>query len=102
MPLSLRAQRVQVVAPASGTMLWADLWAVPAGAGAPHGPSPLLPLWFELPLQPARWCIGIVVPDCAGAEANAMQCATFDLAALGGSMFIWLTVPTGMSAGPRS
>lgn len=28
MPLSLRAQRVQVVAPASGTTLWADLWTV--------------------------------------------------------------------------
>ena len=53
-PLSLRAQRVQVVAPRSGTTLWADIWVVPAGAGGPQGPSPLLPLWFELPLQPAR------------------------------------------------
>lgn len=62
MPLSLRAQRVQVLAPASGTTLWADLWTVPAGAGGPHGPSPLLPLWFELPLQPARCRIWSVVP----------------------------------------
>lgn len=30
---------------------------VPVGAGAPHGPSPLLPLWFELPLQPARYSV---------------------------------------------
>lgn len=55
--LSLRATNVAVVAPASGTPLWADLWCIPAQAagGARDGePSPLLPAWMELPLQPVR------------------------------------------------
>lgn len=62
-PLALRSGRVQLVAPASGTTLWADLWTVPAGAGKPQGPSPLLPLWFELPLQPARCAMLLRLPS---------------------------------------
>lgn len=60
-----RSSNVTLAAPASGTALWADLWAVPAGAGAEAGfdpgaegapvPSPLLPLWLDFPLQPVRW-----------------------------------------------
>ncbi|KAL6783893.1 hypothetical protein ACKKBG_A03905 [Auxenochlorella protothecoides x Auxenochlorella symbiontica] len=52
-----RSTGVVLSAPASGTLLWADLWAVPRGAqgGATDGqPSPLLPAWLELGLQPSR------------------------------------------------
>lgn len=55
-PLALSSSKLQLVTPASGTVLWADMWAVPVAAGK-HGlgkPSPLLPLWFELALQPQR------------------------------------------------
>ena len=57
---------MRLVAPASGTALWADLWVVPAAAGTKDAasaeghpgerpePSPLLPLWLEFGLQPAR------------------------------------------------
>jgi len=56
-PLAMRSSAVETVAPASGTALWADVWAVPAFAGGGvggAGPSPLLPAWLELPLAPAR------------------------------------------------
>lgn len=80
MPLSLRAQRVQVVAPRSGTTLWADLWVVPAGAGGPQGPSPLLPLWFELPLQQARWPLaeGCSHPWCTLC-IQSLKCTQLDV-----------------------
>lgn len=76
-PLALRSGAVSLMAPASGTALWADLWCVPAFAGSPgggeggrergrgdegedspppssSGPSPLLPAWFELALTDSR------------------------------------------------
>lgn len=56
-PLAMRSSAVETVAPASGTALWADVWAVPAfaaGGGGGGGPSPLLPAWLELPLAPSR------------------------------------------------
>ena len=37
LPLAARTPAVQVVCPASGTALWADLWAVPSQAC--HGPQ---------------------------------------------------------------
>jgi hypothetical protein len=55
--LAARQASVALAAPASGTALWADTWAVPrraAGGGAPGEPSPLLPAWCELALAPAR------------------------------------------------
>ncbi|GIL81389.1 hypothetical protein Vretimale_1058 [Volvox reticuliferus] len=48
---------VELLAPISGTQLWADVWAVPAGARGGHrrsGPSPLLPVWIEFTLSPGR------------------------------------------------
>ena len=66
LPAAASSSNVRIVAPASGTALWADLWCVPAAAGAEDAaaaarkdrpwpePSPLLPLWFEFALQPAR------------------------------------------------
>ena len=57
LPLAMRSSTVTVVAPTSGVALWADFWAVPAGAsgGAEGlGPSPLLPAWFEFALMPNR------------------------------------------------
>ena len=72
LPLALRSGAVSLMAPASGTALWADLWCVPAFAGssleggkaggggetsappASSGPSPLLPAWFELALTDSR------------------------------------------------
>jgi spermidine/putrescine-binding protein len=57
LPLRQRSTNVALVAPASGTALWADVWVVPAGAAGGSGgagPSPLLPLWLELGLQPVR------------------------------------------------
>ena len=56
-PLVERAPSLELVAPASGTPLWADLWVVPAGATGGHmraGPSPLLPAWLEFGVLPAR------------------------------------------------
>jgi hypothetical protein len=52
-----RSGSVEAVAPASGSALWADLWAVPARAKGGHmqqGPSPILPSWLEFGLMPAR------------------------------------------------
>ena len=71
LPLALRSGAVSLMAPASGTALWADLWCVPAFAGrataasgrgggkkrseaSSSGPSPLLPAWFELALTDSR------------------------------------------------
>lgn len=56
-PLAQKSSNSIVIVPSSGTALWADLWCVPAHAagGALDGePSPLLPAWFELCLQPVR------------------------------------------------
>ena len=56
-PLEQRSASAELAVPLSGTALWADLWCVPsrAAGGAEDGePSPLLPAWLELPLQPAR------------------------------------------------
>ncbi|KAK9817763.1 hypothetical protein WJX72_001828 [[Myrmecia] bisecta] len=56
-PLASRSTAVHLVAPQSGTSLWADLWVVPKGAcggSAGQGPSPTLPLWLEFGLQPMR------------------------------------------------
>eukprot|EP00955_Chlamydomonas_euryale_P064345 358951-Chlamydomonas_euryale.AAC.2 len=55
--VSERMSSVRLVAPASGCLLYADLWAVPAGARGGSrgvGPSPLLPSWLEFGLSPAR------------------------------------------------
>jgi len=55
--LGERTGTVEVLAPASGTALWADVWAVPAGARGGHlnaAPSPLVPAWLEFGLQPGR------------------------------------------------
>lgn len=52
-----RGSSMELVAPLSGTQLWADVWAVPAGArggNRQEGPSPLLPVWFEFTLSPGR------------------------------------------------
>ena len=56
-PLATRSADISVTAPASGTVLWADLWTVPAhatGGSQMQGPSPLLPAWFEFGLMPSR------------------------------------------------
>lgn len=56
-PLASRSFDVSVTAPASGTVLWADLWTVPAhatGGSRMQGPSPLLPAWLEFGLMPSR------------------------------------------------
>ncbi len=52
LPFALRTPGVTVVAPASGTLLWADLWALPAARAADA--SPLLRQWHEFTTQPAR------------------------------------------------
>ena len=66
LPAAASSSNVRLVTPASGTALWADLWVVPAAAGARDAaaagdeegerpePSPLLPLWLEFALQPVR------------------------------------------------
>ena len=56
-PLASRSFDVSVTAPSSGTVLWADLWTVPAhatGGSRMQGPSPLLPAWLEFGLMPSR------------------------------------------------
>lgn len=56
-PLAARSADVSVTAPASGTVLWADLWTVPAhatGGSRMQGPSPLLSAWLEFGLMPSR------------------------------------------------
>lgn len=52
-----RSRSMEVVAPRSGTSLFADVWAVPAHAQGGHmqqGPSPILPAWLEFGLMPSR------------------------------------------------
>jgi hypothetical protein len=56
-PLAERAPTVALVAPESGTALWADLWAVPSRAKGGHlqqGPAPTLAPWLEFCTSPAR------------------------------------------------
>jgi spermidine/putrescine-binding protein len=56
-PLAERTPSLELVAPMSGTALWADVWAVPKGASGGHlkmGPSPTLPAWLEFGVLPAR------------------------------------------------
>ncbi|EIE23974.1 periplasmic binding protein-like II, partial [Coccomyxa subellipsoidea C-169] len=56
-PAAERSGDVVLVAPASGTSLWADMWAVPSHAqhgSRMRGPSPLLPAWLDYWLQPSR------------------------------------------------
>ncbi|KAG7666766.1 hypothetical protein KSW81_000539 [Nannochloris sp. 'desiccata'] len=56
-PLADRAATAELIVPLSGTALWADVWCVPSSAagGAEDGtPSPLLPAWLELGLQPSK------------------------------------------------
>ena len=55
--LAQKSSNSALFVPTSGTALWADLWCIPtrAAGGAEDGePSPLLPAWFELCLQPVR------------------------------------------------
>ncbi|CAM6096722.1 unnamed protein product [Calypogeia fissa] len=57
-----RSSNITVVAPQSGTSMWADLWAIPATTtmrstkvgGRIRGPSPLVLQWLDFCLQPAR------------------------------------------------
>lgn len=56
-PLAERSSNLVLVAPASGTLLWADVWVVPAhaqGGSYKEGPSPLLPSWLEFSVMPGR------------------------------------------------
>eukprot|EP00232_Nephroselmis_pyriformis_P021149 CAMPEP_0182853104 /NCGR_PEP_ID=MMETSP0034_2-20130328/522_1 /TAXON_ID=156128 /ORGANISM="Nephroselmis pyriformis, Strain CCMP717" /LENGTH=479 /DNA_ID=CAMNT_0024983855 /DNA_START=319 /DNA_END=1754 /DNA_ORIENTATION=- len=56
-PFAQRSPNVEVVAPASGTSLWADVWVVPATAAGGDrrvGPSPLVGQWLDFGLQPSR------------------------------------------------
>ncbi len=56
-PLAERTPSVDILAPASGTALWADVWVVPRGASGGHqmaGPSPILASWLEFCTMPAR------------------------------------------------
>lgn len=56
-PVSERSNTVELLAPADGTNLWADVWVVPAHAQHGHlqsGPSPILPSWLEFSISPAR------------------------------------------------
>ncbi|KAL8137077.1 hypothetical protein V2J09_003078 [Rumex salicifolius] len=62
LPAAKRTPDVGVIVPKSGSSLWADLWAIPAGSkcatekigGRVRGPSPLIHQWLEFCLQPAR------------------------------------------------
>ncbi|CAL8462508.1 g2041 [Coccomyxa elongata] len=52
-----RSGDLVLVAPSSGTALWADMWAVPAHSehgSRMEGPSPLLPAWLVYWVQPSR------------------------------------------------
>ncbi len=52
-----RSNSLELVSPASGVPLHADVWAVPSGAEGGSmgtGPSPLLPSWLEFSTSPAR------------------------------------------------
>lgn len=66
--LAERSNSVEAIVPASGTSLFADIWAVPQGAQGGNlqsGPSPLLPSWLEFGLMPAR------IPGHPGLKAGA-------------------------------
>ncbi|KAF5832125.1 hypothetical protein DUNSADRAFT_12136 [Dunaliella salina] len=66
--LAERSNSVEAIVPASGTSLFADIWAVPHGAQGGNlqsGPSPLLPSWLEFGLMPAR------IPGHPGLKAGA-------------------------------
>ena len=52
LPFAQRTPHVRVVAPSSGTQLWADLWTLPACRAA--DPSPLLQQWYDFTTSPAR------------------------------------------------
>ncbi|CAI7784329.1 unnamed protein product, partial [Closterium sp. NIES-53] len=62
LPFARRNSNITVAAPADGTLLFADLWAVPAtarynipkAAWRNRGPSPLIGQWMKFCLQPAR------------------------------------------------
>ncbi|CAI5967442.1 unnamed protein product [Closterium sp. NIES-64] len=62
LPFARRNNNITVAAPADGTLLFADLWAVPAtarynipkAAWRNRGPSPLIGQWMKFCLQPAR------------------------------------------------
>ncbi|KAI3429510.1 hypothetical protein D9Q98_005599 [Chlorella vulgaris] len=57
LPLVERTNNLEAAAPLSGTTLFADCWCIPTAAagGAEDGePSPLLPAWFEIGLQPVH------------------------------------------------
>ncbi|MQL87652.1 hypothetical protein Taro_020197 [Colocasia esculenta] len=63
LPVAKRMSNVTVIVPASGSSLWADLWAIPAATnrfptdkigGRIRGPSPLIHQWIEFCLQAAR------------------------------------------------
>ncbi|XP_078440495.1 putrescine-binding periplasmic protein-like protein isoform X2 [Wolffia australiana] len=63
LPIARRQTDVAVIAPESGTSLWADLWAIPAttrfpneekAGGRVRGPSPMVHQWLEFCLQAAR------------------------------------------------
>lgn len=61
-PVAKRMSNVRVIAPKSGSSLWADLWAIPATSSVPSnkigsrvcGASPLVYQWLDFCLQPAR------------------------------------------------
>lgn len=61
-PVAKRMSNITVIAPESGSSLWADLWAIPAATAVPtdkigsrvRGASPLIHQWFDFCLQPAR------------------------------------------------
>jgi hypothetical protein len=56
-PVSERTNTVELLAPADGTNLWADVWVVPTNAQHGHlqsGPSPILPSWLEFSISPSR------------------------------------------------
>lgn len=41
-PLALQHNNIALIAPASGTLLWSDLWVVPRGASGGHLQVPFL------------------------------------------------------------
>ena len=96
---------VEVIVPASGSSLWADLWCVPAwadGGDLLDGPSPVLPIFLEYALQPTRahanrhWGLGrgaspLLLPAQAAQQvepAKVLDPAVFDSSALASSEFL--------------
>jgi len=91
--LAQRSPKFSLVAPKSGTALWADLWTIPVGAGGGSrgaGPSPLTPLWIDYSLQPSRALASrglnsgsaspLLLPCTGGRSPNASIYAADDLA----------------------